>query len=137
LEKIYREFGIYVETLSSLTKKGKKGAEEIEEMMKDFRSNVPTELGGSKVIELIDYEHSTCTNLLTKETKTINFPKSNVLQFVTEDHSKISLRPSGTEPKIKFYFGVKSKVGKEESIELIKRNLLNKIETIKSQLNIN
>ena len=95
LMDIYAEFGLYKEDLLSLTKKGKAGVEEIQEMMKNFRATPPAELGGSKVVKVIDYNLPEQTGL----------PKSNVLQFYTEDGSVVSIRPSGTEPKIKFYFG--------------------------------
>lgn len=96
LMDIYAEFGIYKEGLLSLTKKGKAGVEEIQSMMKNFRENPPKELGGSPVVKVIDYNEPQQTGL----------PKSDVLQFYTQDGSVVSVRPSGTEPKIKFYFGV-------------------------------
>ncbi|MEG2470947.1 MAG: phospho-sugar mutase [Bacteroidales bacterium] len=96
LMDIYSKFGFYKESLLSLTKKGKAGVEEIQSMMKNFRENPPKELGGSAVIKIIDYNKPKETGL----------PKSNVLQFYTKDGSVVSIRPSGTEPKIKFYFGV-------------------------------
>lgn len=95
LQDIYKEFGYYRESLMSLTKKGKSGLEEIQAMMADTRENPPKELAGSKVIKVIDYNKPQETGL----------PKSNVLQFYAEDGSVVSIRPSGTEPKIKFYFG--------------------------------
>jgi phosphoglucomutase len=103
---LYTQFGYYQEDLISITKKGRNGQQEIAEMMEDFRANPPKELGGSKVAEFLDYEKQIKTNLVTGETEKITLPKSNVLQFITEDGSKISARPSGTEPKIKFYFSV-------------------------------
>ncbi|MDO4736515.1 MAG: phospho-sugar mutase, partial [Bacteroidia bacterium] len=96
LQDIYAEFGEYKESLLSLTKKGKAGLEEIAQMMVDYRENPPKEIGGSPVVKVIDYNKPEETGL----------PKSNVLQFYTEDGSVVSIRPSGTEPKIKFYFGV-------------------------------
>lgn len=94
LQEIYKEYGLYKEALVSLTKKGKEGLEEIGEMMKRFRANPPKELGGSPVVKVIDYLKPVETGL----------PKSNVLQFFTESECVVSVRPSGTEPKIKFYF---------------------------------
>ena len=82
------------------------GQQEIAAMMEDFRANPPKELAGSKVIELLDYQMQVKTDLRTGSTEPITLPKSNVLQFITEDGSKVSARPSGTEPKIKFYFSV-------------------------------
>ena len=104
------KIGLYQEGLKSVTKKGKSGAEEIQQMMKDFRSNPPKSLDGSAVITLIDYQNGTEKSLKTGVENTIDFPSSNVLQFITEDGSKISVRPSGTEPKIKFYFSVNRKI---------------------------
>jgi phosphoglucomutase len=104
------EFGLYQEGLKSVTKKGKSGAEEIQKMMKEFRANPPSQLDGSLVTTLIDYQSGTSTNLQTGAKQDIDFPKSNVLQFVTAEGSKVSVRPSGTEPKIKFYFSVNKKI---------------------------
>ncbi len=110
LKEIYKEFGFYKEGLISLTKKGISGTEEIKNMMHKFRNEPPTHILGSKIIEVKDYKSSICKNILTGEEKAINLPKSDVLQFFTEDGTKISVRPSGTEPKIKFYFGIKAKL---------------------------
>lgn len=103
---IYVKYGYYKENLISITKKGMKGAEEIADMMRGYRENPPTTINGSAVITLYDYELQQVKSLKTGEVKPINLPKSNVLQFILEDGSKISARPSGTEPKIKFYFSV-------------------------------
>lgn len=137
LEEIYTQFGLYLESLSSLTKKGKSGAEEIQKMMSDFRTSTPKTLGGSAVSKLIDYQTSEEIELSSGSRTPINFPKSNVLQFLTEDGSKVSLRPSGTEPKIKFYFGVKSDFDKGKSLEDQIRNLESKINQIKAELKLN
>ncbi len=110
LKQIHVEFGLYQETLKSLTKKGKTGSEEIAQMMVDFRSNPPAKLGGSEVATLIDYQEGISKDLANNTTSKIDYPKSNVLQFLTTDGSKISVRPSGTEPKIKFYFSVNQNV---------------------------
>ncbi|XOV90911.1 MAG: phospho-sugar mutase [Bacteroidota bacterium] len=117
LEEIYKQFGFFLESLKSITKKGKAGAEEIQEMMVKFRNSPPSTLGGISVTKLIDYEATTEKDLITGNVKTIDYPKSNVLQFFTEDESKISIRPSGTEPKIKFYFSVNAKMSDNESID--------------------
>lgn len=103
---IYVKYGYYKENLISITKKGMKGADEIAEMMRGYRENPPTTINGSPVVTLYDYELQQVKSLKTGEVKPIDLPKSNVLQFVLEDGSKISARPSGTEPKIKFYFSV-------------------------------
>ena len=97
LQEIYKEFGYYQEGLTSIYREGKEGAAEIQRIMKDYRANPPKELAGSKVTKVIDY----------LETDKTHLPKSNVLQFVCEDGTITSVRPSGTEPKIKFYFGVR------------------------------
>ncbi|MGJ1334450.1 phospho-sugar mutase [Sphingobacterium siyangense] len=104
---IYKEFGCYQEKLISLTKKGKAGAEEIQAMMNGLRHNLPTTLGGIKVREIRDYQLSQTTDMSTGEQRAISLPKSDVLQFITVDGDVISARPSGTEPKIKFYCSVK------------------------------
>lgn len=103
---IYVKYGYYKENLISITKKGMKGADEIAEMMRGYRENPPTTINGSPVVTLYDYELQQVKSLKTGEVKPIDLPRSNVLQFVLEDGSKISARPSGTEPKIKFYFSV-------------------------------
>ncbi|MBQ6871879.1 MAG: phospho-sugar mutase [Bacteroidales bacterium] len=109
LGDIYSEFGFYKESLISLTKKGKAGLEEIQAMMKGYRENPPASIAGSPVVKVIDYNKPEETGL----------PKSNVLQFYTEDGSVVSVRPSGTEPKIKFYFGVHG-ADANEKVELLK-----------------
>ncbi len=109
LGDIYAEFGFYKESLISLTKKGKAGLEEIQAMMKEYRENPPASIAGSPVVKVIDYNKPEETGL----------PKSNVLQFYTEDGSVVSVRPSGTEPKIKFYFGVHG-ADANEKVELLK-----------------
>src|SRR5205823_12216104 len=98
---LYKEYGYFREELLSLTKKGRNGQQEIADMMEQFRKNPPKELAGSKVAELLDYQKQIKTDLQTGKTEQITLPKSNVLQFILEDGSKISARPSGTEPKIK------------------------------------
>ena len=107
---IYREFGLYKEKLVSLTKKGISGTEEIKAMMAKFRTTPPTEIVGEKVVEIRDYKTLEAKDLITGKVTPINLPKSDVLQFFTETGSKISIRPSGTEPKIKFYFSMKGKI---------------------------
>ena len=114
LQDIYAEFGLYKESLISLTKKGKAGLEEIQAMMKGYRENPPAAIAGSPVVKVIDYNKPEETGL----------PKSNVLQFYTEDGSVVSVRPSGTEPKIKFYFGVHG-ADANEKVELLKKEFNN------------
>jgi phosphoglucomutase len=103
---LYVEYGFYKESLISITKKGMNGQKEIAEMMSAYRSQPPVAINGSPVVQLLDYELGTGRNLQTGETWQLELPQSNVLQFILEDGSKISARPSGTEPKIKFYFSV-------------------------------
>jgi len=136
MENIYRQFGFFLESLKSITKKGKAGAEEIQEMMVKFRSSPPTTLGGSRVVKLIDYLSSTEKDLTTGKEQPIDYPGSNVLQFFTEDQSKISIRPSGTEPKIKFYFSVNTQLGDGEAIDVVKNKLETKINGIISDLGL-
>ena len=136
LKDIYCEFGFFKEHLISITKKGKSGAEEIAQMMTDFRENPPATINGSKLLTIKDYENSVERNLVTGESKTLNFPKSNVLQFFTEDGSKISARPSGTEPKIKFYFGVESELNDVSDFDKVNADLDEQIQNIISDLKL-
>jgi len=108
LLEIYMEYGIYYEKLVSFEKQGKKGLEEIQAMMRNFRQNPPASVDGSKVNEVIDYLNDNHLKIANIKNNGIGFPKSDVLQLFTDDGSKISIRPSGTEPKIKFYFAVKT-----------------------------
>jgi len=133
---IYKEFGFYKEKLISLERKGKTGLEEIQQMMKDFRLKPPAIINQSKVVEVIDYLNDRCIDLVNARNKGITIPKSDVLQFVTEDGSKISVRPSGTEPKIKFYFGVKEVLHDINDYEEVNKLLDEKIEKIIKDLRI-
>jgi len=117
LIRIYQELGFYKEHLISVTKKGKTGAEEIQNMMVDYRQDPPTHINSSKVILVRDYLVLREKDLITGKEKVIDLPKSNVLQFILEDGSRISVRPSGTEPKIKFYFSVKDNLGGKEEYD--------------------
>ncbi len=112
LEAIYIEHGVYVERLVNVVRKGIEGASEIKALMEKYRNNPPAAINGSKVINVIDYLHLTNMNIKSGKTTGIDFKKSDVLQFLLEDGSKISVRPSGTEPKIKYYFSVNSKSDK-------------------------
>ena len=133
---IYIEFGFYKEALVNIVKTGKDGAEAITEMMKNYRANPPKEIDGSNVIEIKDYQLQQHKNLVTGTIEPINLPKSNVLQFFTEDGSKITVRPSGTEPKIKFYIGVKEDLCCKEKFNEINALLDKKIEAITTSLNL-
>ncbi len=133
---IYVEFGFYKESLISITKKGKAGAEEIKQMMTSFRENPPKIVAGSKLVLVKDYLNQVETNFTNGEKKTIDLPKSDVLQFFTEDGSKISARPSGTEPKIKFYFGVKETLQSKADYDKVNELLDKKLQSIIKDLNI-
>lgn len=130
LVELYIAYGFYHESLVSITKKGMKGQEEIAEMMQQYRANPPKEINGIKVKELLDYEVGTGKNLDTNESWKINLPKSNVLQFILEDGTKISARPSGTEPKIKFYFSVNTRLDAKENYNKTLDELKNRIAAI-------
>jgi len=133
---LYLQYGYYQEDLISITKKGMNGQQEIAQMMEQFRNNPPKELAGSKVVELLDYQKQVKTNLQTGTTETIKLPKSNVLQFITEDGTKISARPSGTEPKIKFYFSVNTKLESIDKFEQAQAKANEKIQTIIEQMQL-
>ncbi len=136
LLEIYKEFGFYKESLISITRKGKTGAEEIQQMLKDLRANPPTSIQGSPVIAVSDYKSSEKTDLRTGKKLKLDFPKSNVLQFDTEDGTKVSARPSGTEPKIKFYFSVKEPLKSATDFDKVQAQLDKKIEGIISELKL-
>jgi len=136
LKDLYVEFGFYKEKLLSVTKKGKAGTEEIKALMYRFRNNPPSEVGGSKLSMIKDYQAGICRSLVDNTTSTIDLPKSDVLQFYTEDGSKISIRPSGTEPKIKFYFGIKGKLNQREDYDEVNELLEKRIENIMKSLDI-
>jgi phosphoglucomutase len=133
---MYQKYGYYREKLISITKKGKSGAEEIKEMMNRFRSNPPVMLGGSKIAMLKDYLTSTCMLLDTNTVEIIQLPKSDVLQFVTEDGSVISARPSGTEPKIKFYCSLKGELTSREDFEKVTTRLDDRLNAIMRDLGV-
>ena len=137
LSEIYTQFGMYRENLISVTKKGKSGAEDIAAMMQSFRNNPPAALGGSRVSVLMDYQESTSTNLSNNTSEAIKLPKSNVLQFLLDDSSKITARPSGTEPKIKFYFSLKAELSSADEYNAVAQSLDARIDTIASELNLN
>ena len=139
LIEIYKEYGFYLEELVSITKKGQQGAAQIQEMMKTFRQNPPKMLAGSNLLEVYDYHNQTIFDVQTEVSTPMktDLPKSNVLAFYTEDGSKISMRPSGTEPKIKFYFSVKDSLDKTENYEKVKKGLQDKIQKQITDLGIN
>lgn len=131
---MYVTYGMYKEDLVSITKKGKTGAEQIKVMMEKFRNNPPAKLGGSDVVTLKDYELNKETDIKASTSKELGFPKSDVLQFITEDGSIISARPSGTEPKIKFYCSVNTPLAAAEDFKATEEKLANKIKAIMKDL---
>ncbi|MCK9423919.1 MAG: phospho-sugar mutase [Bacteroidales bacterium] len=130
LLEIYQTYGFYKESLLSVTKKGKRGAEEIQEMMVGYRENPPLTINNSRVVKIKDYQMLMVSDRITNTETPIDLPKSNVLQFLLEDGSIISVRPSGTEPKIKFYFGVKENLERKDAFELTEKRLDEKITCI-------
>jgi len=137
LLQIYIDNNFYKEHLISIVKKGMDGAEQIKQMMVDLRKNPVAKIDGSKVKYVFDYQASTCTNLLNKTVETIDVPKSNVLIYETEDGTKVAARPSGTEPKIKFYFSVKGSLDKTENAKKIEAELDTKIQRIIVEMKLN
>lgn len=137
LQDIYVEFGFSKEKGVSIVKKGKEGADEIQQMMKKFRVNPPKEIAGSPVIVIKDYQFLQQNNLLTGDRTELDFPESsNVLQFFTEDGTKVSVRPSGTEPKIKFYIEVRAKMNSRSDYDEAEASVLRKIEAVRQSLGI-
>jgi len=120
---LYVQNGFFKENLISITKKGMNGQKEIADMMEGYRENPPKTINGSDVVQLLDYELQIAKNLKTGESQPITLPKSNVLQFILADGSKISARPSGTEPKIKFYFSVNTKLKSVQDFEKVDNEL--------------
>jgi phosphoglucomutase len=136
LAEIYVEYDFYLESLKSIVRKGKSGAEEIQAMMDNYRANPPKSINGSDIIAINDYLLQSSKRIKADIETPIDLPKSNVLQFFTEDGSKITMRPSGTEPKIKFYFGVKDSLEKVEDFENKKKELQAKLDAIATDLGI-
>jgi phosphoglucomutase len=136
LIQCYVDYGFYKEHLVSITKKGISGAEEIKQMLKDFKENPVESVAGSKVKWIEDYNTSTAKNVLTGEEKAIDIPKSNVLIYETEDGTRIAARPSGTEPKVKFYISTNTKLEKTEDYKKVAAELDNKVKSILAELNL-
>lgn len=136
LVNIYHEYGFYLEDLISITKKGKSGAEEIQKMMENYRSTPPKEINGIKVVKVKDYKSGKETDLINGGQKDIDLPKSDVLQFFLEGGSKITVRPSGTEPKIKFYFGVKGKLENKADFEKVNSLMREELNAMIAALNL-
>jgi len=133
---IYEEFGFYKEALVNVVKKGKSGAEEISQMMDNYRSNPPKMIAGSEVVLIKDYKTQKTNDLKSGLSTDINMPVSNVLQFFTESGTKVTVRPSGTEPKIKFYIGLKSEMKDKKEFAELDAKLTNQINDIKVDMGL-
>ncbi len=136
LAEIYMRYGFYKEKLVNIVKKGKSGAEEIQQMMADFRANSPKTIAGSEVVCVKDYQTKKATDVKTGAQTDIDLPKSNVLQFITADGTIISVRPSGTEPKIKFYIGTKMELNNAADYDAVNAKLAEKISVVCADLKI-
>lgn len=136
LIEIYGKYGYFKEKLKSVVRKGKSGAEEIARMMDGFRSNPPLTINNSKVSKIIDYQKGSINDIDTAEEYPTALPKSNVIQFYTDNGSKITARPSGTEPKIKFYFAVKGTLANQEEFEMKNKELDEELNQIIKDLKI-
>lgn len=130
--RMYEQFGFYREALVSIVRKGKDGAEEISNMMKDFRLNTPKEIAGSEVVEMLDFQTGETINFKTGAKGKTEQPKSNVIQFYLADGSKVTARPSGTEPKIKYYFSVNAPLNSISEFEATRNKLDERLEELKS-----
>ena len=131
LAEVYQQFGFYKEALISVTKKGKDGAEQIQELMSQFRTNPPKEMNGSAVEMIYDVKNASISYPKTQKVEPLDLDKSNVMQFFLADGSKISARPSGTEPKIKYYFSVNTPISNTADYRTIEKVLLEKLEGLK------
>lgn len=135
--EIYKDLGMYYEGLINVVKKGREGALEIEQMMKNYRENPPLEIAGSHVEEIKDFKEQTCHVVSSGSTKVMDdIPKSNVLIYYTQDGTKVCVRPSGTEPKIKFYVSVKDTISSEAEFSKKLEILSEKIDSVKMALNL-
>lgn len=132
LAEIYSKFGFYKESLISVTKKGKDGAEQIQALMNGFRTNPPTQMNGIEVERIVDVKNSTITHLKTGKVENLEMDKSNVMQFYLSDGSKISARPSGTEPKIKYYFSVSAPLSDPKDYRKVEGELVERLDGLKN-----
>jgi phosphoglucomutase len=131
LAEVYQQFGFYKEALISVTKKGKDGAEQIQELMNQYRTSPPLEMNGSAVEMIYDVKNASIHYPKSQKVETLDLDKSNVMQFYLADGSKISARPSGTEPKIKYYFSVNTGITNTDDYRRIEKVLLDKLEGLK------
>lgn len=136
LREIHLHYGFYKESLISVVRKGKKGAEEINKMMDNFRTQPPKTINASKVTRIRDYSKKVEINMETGNEYQLYFPTSNVVQFFTEDETKVTMRPSGTEPKIKFYIGVKADLFEDDSYQEKEKQLEERIQKIITDLKL-
>lgn len=130
LVQMYVDFGFYKEGLVNLVRKGAEGEQEIKKMMEKFRNSPPTQIAGKEIVRILDYKTSVEKNVLTKSDSTITLPKSDVIQFYLEDGTKISVRPSGTEPKIKFYISVHTQLKSAKEFDSVDNELTQKIKKL-------
>ncbi len=137
LKEMYINYGFYKEAMIYIVRQGKDGADEIKKMMDDYRANPPKTLGGSPIVAIKDYLSSESLDLRNGKRAPIEMEKSNVLQFFTEDHTIVSIRPSGTEPKIKYYFGIREELPSKEQFDTVQRRLDSRLEELKTELNLN
>jgi len=137
LIELYVQHGYYKERLISITKKGIEGAQEIQQMMMDARENPLTQVNGSRVVKIEDYELSISKNMISGKEETLDIPKSNVLIYYTEDGSQVALRPSGTEPKIKFYISANTKLNNASEFHKTTKQLEAKIDAIVKDMKLN
>jgi phosphoglucomutase len=136
LLKAYKAFGLYQEKLISFVKKGKEGVLEIQQMMEKLRKSPPKQIGGERIKTIEDIKVGIQYNCIDGKTETITLPKSDVLIFTTKDGAKIAVRPSGTEPKIKFYFSVNGPLSKQSEYDDIRFDLIAKIERMCEELGL-
>jgi phosphoglucomutase len=134
LIEIYVRFGFYKEKLLSVTKKGIDGLEQIKNIMKGLRERPLQNLAGSEVVLIHDYNSSESVDMISDLRFKLNFPKSDVLQFVSSDNSIVSVRPSGTEPKIKYYFGVKDTLNSADDFDKLNDELDQRLSALSEQL---
>ncbi len=136
LKEMYVRYGFFREALVSVVRKGKEGQEEIAKMMSDYRSDPPRSLGGSPIVVIKDYLNGEALDLANGSKTPIDMERSNVLQFTTADSTVVSIRPSGTEPKIKFYFGVRAELNDTARFGEVQAELDGKIESIKKEMGL-
>ncbi len=134
LVQMYVDFGFYKEGLVNLVRKGAEGEQEIKKMMEKFRNSPPTQIAGKKIVRILDYKTSVEKNVLTNTDTAITLPESDVIQFYLEDGTKISVRPSGTEPKIKFYISVHTQLKSAKEFDSVDQQLNSSIEAIHAEL---